>query len=101
MKVCLSCGFRDNPYWRHSRFDYDADYMRFEDFMQEYPELAMVLRCKPNGSAIRSGPYSFYRRGTGGLEVYRVLTQDFLMPRERKTTRLPPKRRLHVLEVCV
>ena len=84
MKVCLCCGARDNPYWRHSRFDYDADYMRFEDFITEYPELAMVLFNRRNHSAIRSGPYSYYRRGTDGIEVYRVLTEDLNMPRERK-----------------
>lgn len=84
MKICPKCGYRDNPYWRHSRFDYDADYMRYEDFVQEYPALAMVLFARRNHSAIRSGPYSYYRRGTDGIEVYRVLTEDLRMPRERK-----------------
>lgn len=88
MKVCVECGCRDNPYWRHSRFDYDADYMRFEDFITQYPTLAMVLFSRRNHSAIRSGPYSYYRRGTDGIEVYRVLTEDLNMPRERKNHNL-------------
>ena len=57
--------------------------MRFEDFMTEYPDLAMILRCKPNHSPIRQGTYIYYRRGTEGTEVYRVLTEDYKMPRER------------------
>lgn len=84
MKICLHCGCRDNPYWHNSRFEWDADEMRFEEFMREYPTLAMILWQRRNHSAIRQGPYSYYRRGTDGLMVYRVLTEDLNMPRERK-----------------
>jgi len=84
MKVCEKCGHVDNPLWRHSRFDYNADYMRWEDFQHEYPLLANSLKDKRNNEPIDCGEYYFYRRGTGGIEVYRVWKPDYKMPRERK-----------------
>ena len=84
MRVCEKCGHMDNPLWRHSRFDYNADYMRWEDFQKEYPILADVLWHFPNNVPKEDSGYFYYRRGTGGLEVYRVWKPDYKMPRERK-----------------
>ena len=86
MKVCPNCGHKDNPYWRHSRFEYNADYMRFEDFQQEYPYYAKLLEHAGNHEPIEDmeGLNFYYRRGTGGIEVYRVSKEDYKMPRERK-----------------
>lgn len=84
MKICPICGYRDNSLWRHSRFDYNADYMSWEDFQREFQNFAQLLQDKKNHDPIELGNYVFYRRGTGGLEVYRVAKEDYNMPRERK-----------------
>ena len=85
MRVCPKCGYRDNPYWIHSRFDFNADYMRFEEAERD-PELREVCRLlegKKTYEPIEVGPYIYYRRGTGGIYLYRVLKEDFKAPRER------------------
>ena len=81
MKVCTNCGHRDNPYWRHSRFDYNADYMSEDDFKREYPDLHKRLVGK---HPMPVGNYIYYRRGRRALQVYRVAMEDYEMPRERK-----------------
>jgi hypothetical protein len=90
MKICIKCGYVDNVFWRHSRFDYDADYMRFDDAEQQ-PELkniCFLLREATNKEHISDKHYTYYRRGTGGIWLYRVLTTDYKMPRERKSHKL-------------
>lgn len=86
MKQCPKCGYRDNPLWRHSRFDFNADYMRFEEAMaqKELKQVCEFLKHKDTFVPHPWGPYTFYRRGTGGIYLYRVLTEDFKVPRERK-----------------
>ena len=86
MKECPRCGFKDSPLWRHSRFDFNADYMRFEEAMRikELHEICEFLKDKKNFVPFESGSYIFYRRGKGGLYLYRVLKEDFKVPRERK-----------------
>ncbi len=86
MKRCPRCGFRDNPNWRGGRFDYNSEYMRF-DTAKEQPELAEVvenLQDKPNFYPFAVGETIYYRRGTGGLYLYRVPKEDFRVKRERK-----------------
>jgi hypothetical protein len=90
MKVCTCCGQRDNPYWRHSRFEWNADYMRWEDFQTEYPALARSLENKQNHVPVEDLGYYYYRRGTGGIEVYRVWNEDYKIPRERKSHKVAP-----------
>jgi hypothetical protein len=87
VKICPCCKFADNPYWRHSRFDYNADYMRWEDFQREYAGLAEQLEGRRNNDPIEDYEKInfYYRRGTGGIEVYRVAKEDYKMPRERKS----------------
>ena len=89
MKICPVCGFQDNLQWRSSRFDFDADYMRFDEAENDAAlrEVVEFLRDKGNFVPFIIGPYSFYRRGTGGLWLYRVLTENFRVPRERKSHR--------------
>jgi len=85
MRVCPECGYQDNPKWKHSRFDFNADYMRFDEAMKE-PELEEICKLlvdKENFVPVEDGPCVFYRRGTGGLYLYRVLKEDFRVPRER------------------
>lgn len=87
MKVCPICGFKDNPQWRHSRFDYNADYMRFDEALND-PDLNVIcqfLKDKPNFVPYEINSICFYRRGTGGIYLYRVPKEDFRVPRERKT----------------
>jgi hypothetical protein len=86
MRVCPKCGYHDIEQLRHSRFDFNADYMRF-DKGWNIPELTDVMKClKDAGNFVpyQDGPYFWYRRGTGGLWLYRVLIEDFKVPRERK-----------------
>lgn len=86
MKVCVKCGYRDNPLWRSSRFDLNAEYMRWEDAetAEELSPVVEALRHAANFAGFQLGPYIYYRRGTGGLWLYRVLPEDFKVPRERK-----------------
>jgi len=88
MKVCPRCGFKDPDIWRHSRFDWNADYCRFDEFQTEYPELAKLLEDKKNFEPVRDGDYIYYRRGTEGLYVYRVWKHEFRIPRERRLHRV-------------
>ncbi|MEM2338420.1 MAG: hypothetical protein QXP06_07500, partial [Candidatus Bathyarchaeia archaeon] len=60
MKVCPKCGFKDPDYWRHSRFDYNADYCRFEEFKEISPELATLLENKPNFQPVEDEYYYYY-----------------------------------------
>ena len=43
MRICPKCEFEDSPYWRHSRYNNWWDFMEFENFKEEYPELAEQL----------------------------------------------------------
>jgi len=84
MKVCPKCGYIDHPYWRHSRFDFNADYCRWEEFKTIHPKLAEKLKDKHNFDPVENGEYIYYRRGSGGLFVYRVWKPDFHIKIERK-----------------
>jgi len=44
----------------------------------------MMLEGKANFEPVVVGEYIYYRRGTGGLYVYRVWKYEFRIPRERK-----------------
>ena len=86
MKVCPQCGYREAVAWRHSRFDYNADYMRFDEATRilNLKQICEQLKNKGNFDRIIEGSYSYYHRGTGGLYLYRVLNEDFKVRRERK-----------------
>jgi hypothetical protein len=86
--VCPCCGevIRDNPFWRGSRYDFNADYMRFEDGQQQ-PELKEVcekLEDAENFEPLVVGPHTFYRRGKGGKWLYRVPSEDFRVETEKR-----------------
>ena len=83
MKICPNCGHRDNPYWRHSRFDFNADYMREDDFAREFPELFKQLPPKPEKLIL--GLYVYYRRGKKEKQVYRVALEDYKVETEKAT----------------
>lgn len=86
MRVCPKCGYREKVPWRGSRFDFNGEYLRFDE-AQTIPELHKIctqLLSKNNFERIVIGSYSYYRRGTGGLYLYRVPNEDFKVPRERK-----------------
>jgi len=62
--------------------------MRFEE-SQHQEELKVIYGfLKDKGNFVpfipNGGPYTYYRRGTGGVYLYRVLTEDFRLHRERK-----------------
>lgn len=86
--VCPCCGevIRDNPLWRGSRYDFNADYMTFEDGKQQ-PELFEICRQlddKENFEPLIIGPHTFYRRGKGGKWLYRVPNEDFRVETEKR-----------------
>lgn len=81
MRVCSKCGHRDNPYWRASRFDYNADYMKEEDFAVQYPLLYEALGPKPE--TLGDGSVLYYRRGKKEKQVYRVLREDYHVETEK------------------
>lgn len=85
MKICPKCRTRDNPYWRHSRFDFNADYMREEDFAREYPKEYAMLPPKPG--ILHAGCYVYYRRGKKEKQVYRVAFEDWKVETEKSRTK--------------
>ena len=89
MRICPNCGFKDNFQWRHSRFDYNADYMRFDESLQDpfLHDICQFLKGKANFEPFEFNGVVFYRRGTGVLYLYRVPKEDFHVYRERKTHR--------------
>jgi hypothetical protein len=87
VKVCPCCGHVDRSQFRASRFDFDAEYMRFDEAVAEVPKVVQFLKDKPNFFPYYAGhgfDLVYYRRGTGGLWLYRVLKENFRVPRERK-----------------
>lgn len=84
MKICPKCGHKDPDEWRHSRFDYNADYCRFDDAPKEVADVVEALKNAKTFEPFEKGAYTYYRRGKGGIWLYRVWTPDFKMPRERK-----------------
>jgi hypothetical protein len=86
MRVCPKCGYKDNPLWQHSRFDYNADYMRFEEAINDkfLSVVCEFLKDKENFVPFDYYGLIYYRRGTGGIYLYRVAKEDFRVPRERK-----------------
>lgn len=84
MRVCPKCGYKDADEWRHSRFDYNADYCRFDEAPDEVWDVVLILKDAGNFEPFEKGSYIYYRRGTGGIWLYRVWKPDFKMPRERK-----------------
>jgi hypothetical protein len=84
LKVCPCCNYIDRSQFRASRFDYDSEYMRFDESKSELPEVYEALKDKANFFPYAIGELVYYRRGTGGLWLYRVLKENFRVPRERK-----------------
>ncbi len=86
--VCPCCGevIRDNPLWRGSRYDFNADYMRFEDGQQqpELKEICEKLEEAENFEPLIVGPNTFYRRGKGGKWLYKVPNEDFRVETEKR-----------------
>lgn len=82
MRMCPECGYRDNPYWRNSRFDFNAEYMARLDFQREFPKIWEQLKDLPNGLAVEAHGYFYYNRGRKERQVYRVLPEDFKVPRK-------------------
>jgi len=84
--VCPKCGYREPVNWRGSRFDFNAFYIRFDEAQQEptLKEICKQLVDKPNFWPWKEKYHTYYRRGTGGIYLYRVLHEDFKVPRERK-----------------
>jgi len=93
MKECPKCGYRDPPEWRNSRFDFNAEYCRFDNAPKEANHIVEALKDKANFEPFAEGAYIFYRRGTRGIYLYRVLKEDFRVPRERKRHKNDPQQK--------
>jgi len=85
MRVCPRCGYEDNPLWRNSRFDWNSEYMEWDEAetQQELKVITDHLKDSENFKPFVEGPYAYYRRGSNGIYLYRVLVQDFKLHRER------------------
>ena len=79
MKICPNCGFKEVLNWRYSRFDYNTEYLRLDEAPKELIDLLPTPK-----SHVELNGYIYYRRGTGGLYIYRVLPEDYKINRERK-----------------
>lgn len=102
--TCPHCGtvIRDNPFWRGSKFDFNAEYMEY--YQEAGSSLELVEVCKAlveaeNFVPFVVGPNTFYRRGKGGKWLYRVPNEDFRVETEKrkvpgKQTRLPVRVRV-------
>ena len=90
MLICPKCGYRDNPLWRHSRFDFNADYMRFEEAIKQ-PELKEITDLLAMDISLKftTGGYYYYRRGKGKIWLYRVPEEDYKV----ETEKLKPKKK--------
>jgi len=86
MKICPNCGHRETVNWRTSRFDFNADYIRFNEAenQEETKHLYHGLKDRKNHDPIFDEYYAYYRRGKGGLFLYRDPKEDYKVPRERK-----------------
>lgn len=86
MKICTNCGHRDNPLWRYSRYDFNADYMRWEDGQNqiELTDICRKLGNQPIGTIYVVGPYTYYRRGKRGLWLYRVANENYKVSVEKR-----------------
>lgn len=87
--VCPCCGtvIKDNPLWRGSRFDFNADYMDYFNEASGSPELAEIVKAlegTDNFVPLVVGPNTFYRRGKGGKWLYRVPNEDFRVETEKR-----------------
>jgi hypothetical protein len=87
MRQCPNCGHRDNPLWENSRFEFNAEYMRFQEAEQQFEleEICLVLVDAPNHEPFMHNGVIYYRRGKNGIELYRQNPEDFRVPRERKS----------------
>jgi hypothetical protein len=86
---CPCCGaeIRDNPLWRGSRYDFNADYMDYFSEAGNSPELSDVFKAligADNFVPFVVGPNTFYRRGKGGKWLYRVPNEDFRVETEKR-----------------
>jgi len=91
MKVCPICGFRDSAFWRHSRYDFNADYCTRQEFAEIEPELSEVLS---DTEPLVDFPYVYYRRGSAKAWVYRVPIEDFKVSVDKHRAWDKPKRLL-------
>lgn len=87
--VCPDCGkvIRDNPFWRGSRYDFNADYMEYFQEATSSPELKEIVKALENSDNFEPlviGPNTFYRRGKGGKWLYRVPNEDFRVETEKR-----------------
>ena len=84
MRVCPKCGERDGIYWRGSRYDFNAEYCRREEFAEMEPELD---ECLAEDHPLVDGSTVYYRRGSNKTWVYRVQLEDFHVDAERAYTK--------------
>jgi hypothetical protein len=47
MRVCPKCGYNDPIIWKNMPHQLYQEYTTFEDFEQEYPDLAPKLKLSP------------------------------------------------------
>jgi hypothetical protein len=82
---CPRCGFEDNPQWRNG-FDFKSEYMRFDEALNDacLKLICEKLKDKANFDPVDINGVLYYRRGSSGMFLYRVMKEDFRVPVERK-----------------
>jgi hypothetical protein len=65
MRVCPCCGHIDSPYWKHTKFSYYIDQCTAENFLIEFPKLALELD-KP-GKHTEDKNYIYYKTKSGKM----------------------------------
>ena len=88
MKFCPDCGYEDPAVWRHSRYDFNADYCRREEFAELEPLLSEALS---DTEPLVDGRIIYYRRGTAKIWVYRVALEDYKVSVEKRRAYTKPK----------
>ena len=101
MRKCPECGYVDNPLWEYSRFEFNAEFMRFQEAEQqpELEEICLVLGDARNHEPFMYNGVIYYRRGKGGIELYRQNPEDFRVPRERAKHKVVDRKQSRLLEV--
>jgi len=75
MRVCPNCGYRQNPYWRSSKWVYGIDICYVDDFQIIKPDLHKLLL---DGRPTISDEYFTYRlAGKGKYYVERIDNETF------------------------
>jgi len=102
LRVCPKCKYRDHDYWRHSRYEFEADYCTFDEFEEILPSLAEQLKPKGKADPVFDELYGYFKRGNAG-HVYRLEKMYFFQkPNGKWITHMgAAERKKHVSKIPI